>query len=137
MRQLLFFLIPFLVCACGSEESLKKQQFISQGKLVYQKQCVQCHQEDGNGYEMLYPPLNKADILVKDPMSNLCYIVNGLDGELIVNGASYNMPMPKFNHLTNDELAKLLTYISNAWDNKGELSEAEDIAKSRSANCAN
>lgn len=130
------FLFALVIQSCSSD-SLKKQQFISQGKLVYQKQCIHCHQGDGNGYEKLYPPINQADFFTKDPLQSICHIVNGLEGEILVNGETYNMPMPKFNHLTNDELAKLLTYLDNAWQNKGKLYSAKEIEAFRNENCGN
>ncbi|MFY0675454.1 MAG: cytochrome c [Bacteroidia bacterium] len=119
-----------------SEVDRKKQQYISYGRLVYQKQCVNCHQADGNGYEKLYPPLNKADFLINDPIQSLCIIVNGAKGEMVVNGDVYNQPMPNFSHLKADELAKLLTYITNAWDNKGKLYTDKEIERALEQNCA-
>ena len=102
---------------------------MSMGKLVYQKQCANCHQIDGNGYERLYPPLNKADYLQKQPKDALCIIYHGREAPLVVNGNEYDMKMPAFDHLKADELAKVLTYITNSWDNKsGHLyTEAEII----------
>lgn len=66
---------------------------------------------------------------MEDPLNSLCLIVNGAKGEMVVNGKTYNQPMPGFSHLKADELAKLLTYITNAWDNKGKLYTDEEIAK--------
>jgi mono/diheme cytochrome c family protein len=129
--RLSIFTILLSLIAFGScnEADRKKQQYISYGRLVYQKQCTNCHQNDGNGYEELYPPLNNSDYLMEDPLNSLCLIVNGAKGEMVVNGKTYNQPMPDFSHLKADELAKLLTYITNAWDNKGKLYTDEEIAK--------
>ena len=116
-----------LIIACQPTD-LKKKQFTSFGKLVYQKQCANCHQTDGNGYQALYPPLNGSDILMKNPMEQLNTIVHGSPGGMEVNGKKYSMSMPKFDHLTHDELAKVLTFITNSWENSSRLYTAEEVA---------
>lgn len=136
MRTIYYFL--FLLCAvviigygCGTNSSnIKFKQYMSMGKLVYQKQCTNCHQDDGNGYEKLYPPLNGADFLLNNPSGSLCIIYQGRSLPLTVNGQEYNMKMPSFAHLKPDELAKVMTYITNAWDNDGgHLYTEEEVGK--------
>lgn len=129
-------LLVFIALVSCDEADRKKQQYISYGRLVYQKQCTNCHQDDGNGYEQLYPPINNSDYLNGDPFRSLCLIVNGAKGEMVVNGKTYNQPMPEFSHLKADELAKLLTYITNAWDNNGRLYTDKEIAQALKK-CAN
>ncbi|MGB0429546.1 MAG: c-type cytochrome [Bacteroidia bacterium] len=124
----IFGLVIYGLSSCHNSDR-KRQQYISMGRMVYQKQCTNCHQKDGNGYEALYPPLNNSDYLNQDPLKSLCIIINGAKGEMVVNGSTYNMPMPNFRHLKADELAKLMTYITNSWDNKGRLYTDEEMAE--------
>jgi len=119
-----------------SPENQKKQQYISYGRLVYQKQCANCHQDNGNGYEKLYPPINNSDIFNANQLASICTIYYGSKNGLRVNNETYSMEMPKFDHLKADELAKLLTYISNAWDNEGRLYTEEEIIETLK-NCSN
>lgn len=118
-----------MVSSCDSSGSSRQfQQYMSMGKLVYQKNCTNCHQHDGNGYERLYPPLNKADFLESNPEAALCILYHGRKEPLMINGVEYNMKMPRFDHLSSDELAKVMTYITNAWDNeKGHLFTEQEI----------
>ena len=101
----------------SSKERVKLQQYIVQGKGLYLKHCVNCHQPDGKGFAQLYPPLSKADFLLENIPRAACIIKHGQIGEIYVNGNSYNQQMPAFTELTNLEIAELLTYISNSWEN--------------------
>lgn len=52
-------------------------------------------------------------------------VVNGLSGEITVNGEKYNQVMPA-STLTDEEIADVFTYILNNFDNKGgEVTAAE------------
>lgn len=106
------------IAGCGSDEKNRKmRQYTSYGKYIYQRQCVNCHQTQGDGYEALYPPIAGADYFLEDPDRTICLIYNGHEGGLTVNGKDYDLPMPDFDHLKPDEMAKLMTYIGNAWGN--------------------
>ncbi|MBI1184193.1 c-type cytochrome [bacterium] len=136
IKTVLVFVFAFVLLAGCNDADRKKQQFISLGRLVYQKQCANCHQDNGNGYEALYPPINQSDYFLANPLNSLCLIVNGAEEPMTVNGKEYNLPMPSFAHLKPDELAKLLTYLSNSWDNDGSFYSEEDVTKTL-ATCSN
>jgi cytochrome c551 len=68
----------------------------------------------------LYPPLNKSDFMDNNFEKVICLITNGISGELIVNGKSYNKTMPGVQSLTDLEVAEIATYIYNTWEhNRG------------------
>lgn len=73
--------------------------------------------EDGEGLGKLIPPLNQADYLLNDVLGAAKIIANGQQGEIMVNDIQYNQPMPGYSNLNANQIAELLTYISNAWDN--------------------
>jgi len=43
-------------------------------------------------------------------------VLNGLTGEITVNGAQFNSIMTK-QDLTDEEIANVLTYVYNSWGN--------------------
>lgn len=118
-----------------SRQKTRMQQYYRLGKTLYMTHCSNCHQPDGKGLGQLYPPLAKSDYLMKDPVKTVCIIKNGLEGEIIVNGKTYNQPMPAHDNLTNIEIAEIITYISNSWGNQSGLHDVNTIEKA-SAECS-
>lgn len=112
-----------------SQTKTRMQQYYRMGKTLYITHCTNCHQADGKGLGTLYPPLAKSDYLMKDPVKTVCLIKNGIQGEIVVNGITYNQPMPAHDNLTNIEIAEIITYISNSWGNKSGLHEVNTIEK--------
>jgi cytochrome c551 len=107
--------------------SIKFRQYYVQGEKLYQKHCSNCHQKDGTGLGLLYPPLAKSDYLEQNFDSVICLIRYGRSGPIIVNGKKFDQPMPPIPALGDLEIAEITTYIYNTWGNEpgetsGELS---------------
>lgn len=103
--------------ACQSEEEIKRQKYITEGILLYQTNCANCHQKDGKGLEALYPPITGSEYLSK-PDSIIHIIRHGQQGPIVVNGKRYNRPMPPQTHLSNLEIAEIVSYINAEWGQK-------------------
>jgi hypothetical protein len=58
----------------------------------------------------------------------------GLQGEVIVNGSSYNQAMPGVSSLTDLEVAEIATYIYNSWEHKRGIVTVQE-ATSALATC--
>ena len=95
--------------------SIRMRQYKIQGKTLYNKECAQCHQEDGSGFAQLYPPLKDSDYLQEDVQRAFCIIRNGLSEEIEVNGKTYRQAMPAHTRLTNLEIAEIMTYVYSEW----------------------
>lgn len=106
--------------------NMTKEQKIEQGKAIYAKVCQACHQANGNGIPNTFPPLTKSDYIAKDLKKSIDGVVNGLTGEIEVNGAKYNQTMPKAD-LTDEEIASVFTYVLNEFDNGGGEVNAADV----------
>ncbi len=116
-----------LYAGMDDKTKTRMQQYYRQGKKLYLTHCASCHQIDGKGLASLYPPLSGADYLMKDPVKVACIIKKGISGEIVVNGTKYNQPMPSLDYLTNIEIAEIITYISNSWENKSTLHEVKTV----------
>lgn len=57
----------------------------------------------------------------------MCVMKFGIQGEITVNGQSYNKAMPAIPSLTELEIAEIATYIGNSWGHERGLI---DVAKS-------
>lgn len=104
---------------------LKFRQYAVQGRKLYSQHCANCHQPDGSGLGQLIPPLAGSDYLEKNKENVLCIIRWGLEGPIVVNGQEYNQPMPPNPQLKDIEIAKIVTYINNAWGNEGEFVQVQ------------
>ncbi len=57
-------------------------------------------------------------------------VIHGLTGEITVNGNQYNSVMPAL-ALNDEDVANVMTYVLNTWENSGGEVKPEDVAKIR------
>lgn len=100
------------------------------GKQVYMTTCFACHQSEGQGIESVFPPLAASDYLNADVDRSIKVVLQGLQGEITVNGETYNNVMPS-QGLTDEEIANVLTYIYNSWGNDKQQVTPAMVAKIR------
>ncbi|MGE9268436.1 MAG: DUF7133 domain-containing protein, partial [Verrucomicrobiales bacterium] len=103
------------------------------GQAVYNLTCIACHGPDGNGVEGAFPPINGADWLTGDPEIPAKIILRGLQGPVEVKGKSYNSIMPPLVDLTDQQIADVLTYARQNWENDARPVSADEIKKIRAA----
>jgi nitrite reductase (NO-forming) len=101
------------------------------GKSIYATSCFACHQQNGEGIPNVFPPLAKSDYLNKNKEAAIDAVINGLSGEITVNGKKYNGIMPPQN-LNNQQIAAVLTYVYKQWGNSGKSVSEEEVTKVRS-----
>ena len=122
--------IIVLFYACGGTENKsgteqssvpvifeKVSSEVLNGENVYKKNCIACHQANGEGIVNAFPPLAKSDFL-PDKSQVINQVINGKAGEMTVNGIKYNGSMPAQN-LSDEEVAAVLTYVYSSWGNSG------------------
>ena len=103
---------------------------IAAGKQVYETVCMACHQADGKGLPGAFPPLAGSDYLAGDPARAVGVVVNGLQGEVVVNGVKFNSVMPAMVQLSDEQIADALTYAMNTWGNSaGSITVAQVAAE--------
>ncbi len=102
---------------------------LTAGKTIYEGKCQACHQANGQGLGDNFPPLAKSDFL-KDKTATIKSIINGISGEIEVNGKKYSMPMAAV-VLTDQEAMDVVNYILNSWENKYGSVTLEDIKAAR------
>ncbi len=114
-----------------SDQQLPKEQQIEAGKTLYLGTCSTCHQLDGNGTARVFPPLAKSDYVAGDKKRVIETVLNGLKGEVTVNGALFNSVMPSWSHLPDDAIANILTYVLNSFGNAGGQVTTAEVADVR------
>ncbi|MCB1041474.1 MAG: c-type cytochrome [Acidobacteria bacterium] len=101
------------------------------GKSIYMATCSPCHQPNGMGLKGAFPPLAHSDFLKSDKEKGVGIVLKGLTGEVTVNGEKYNSVMPSQHHLSDAEIANVLTYVLNTWGNDFGHVTAAEVSKAR------
>ncbi len=107
-----------------------KAERIEAGKVVFTRNCVACHQPDGKGIPSAFPPLAQSDFLNADMTRAIGVVSGGLTGKVTVNEHDFNGVMPAWN-LSDEDIAAVLTFVSNSWGNAGQDVTPADVASHR------
>ncbi len=103
------------------------------GKELYEREayCGTCHQEHGQGLAAAgYPPLKQSKWVRKDAERLIKLTLKGMYGPITVMNRDYpgNVPMTPFEGLMNDEeIAAVLTYVRNTFDNRSGAITPEQV----------
>ncbi|MCS6818494.1 MAG: cytochrome c [Chitinophagales bacterium] len=81
------------------------------GKALYETHCSNCHGREGEGIRQLIPPLKNADYALNHFDSIPCWIINGMNHSIVVNGKVYEQTMYPIK-LNEVEIANVMNYIS-------------------------
>jgi mono/diheme cytochrome c family protein len=68
-----------------------------------------------------------------DKERSIHVVLAGLSGPVTVNGQTYNNVMPSWAHLTDHEIANVLTYVRNSFGNRGDPVRDDEVAKVRAS----
>ena len=134
-------LIVFLICSCSqkapeviiSNIAFKPldlnfiQPNPNDGKTLFLSHCLSCHQIDGSGVPGRFPPLNKVWLNDKEGLIKI--VLQGLQGEIKVDDEIYNNIMPKVIDLSDEQIAKLLTYVRKNFGNNPVPLQLEEVTK--------
>ena len=95
------------------------------GSRVYAANCVACHQAGGTGMAGAFPPLAGHVPELLKRADGRTYVgkvlLFGLEGAINVNGNAFAGAMPAWSALSDNDIADVLNYVSNAWDNGKSL----------------
>lgn len=114
--------------ACSQNDN-KLTQYTRQGEELYLKRCANCHQADGKGLGLVYPPVDQSDFIDNNLEKVICLIEYGTSGEMLVNGKPFNKPMPGVPTLTDLEIAEIATFLYNSWGRSKGIVEVKRVTK--------
>ena len=97
------------------------------GKNIYAK-CSGCHGSTGSGDGNQFPPLAGSDWVTGNTERLSQIILNGLSGPIDVDGKTYNGNMPAQSPLTAAELAAVMTFVRNEFNDVGDFVSIEQAA---------
>ena len=105
-----------------TEKVWTKAELIERGQGVYLKNCVACHQANGQGLPPVFPSLEGSQIVMRDKARNIEILMEGVQGAA----------MQAFSkQLSEVDIASVITYTRDSWSNgkngDGEILVPKDI----------
>jgi cytochrome c oxidase subunit 2 len=107
-----------------TEKEWSLAELTQRGEGIYQKNCVACHQMNGEGLPPIFPALAGRDIVMFDKDRNVEILMEGVQGAAMQSFA---------NQLSEVDMAAVITYTRQAWGNAengdGEYVVPSDIVE--------
>jgi cytochrome c oxidase subunit II len=92
------------------------------GEKIYAQNCVACHQATGMGVTGAFPALSGSKLTTGPKEDQIKLVLNGKPGTA----------MNAFKHLSDVDLAAVMTYTRNSWNNKtGDMVAPADVKSLR------
>ncbi|MCU4154513.1 cytochrome c [Carboxylicivirga sp. A043] len=121
--------------ACGSPQKKHVEQKTVEstglanqnGKLVYKRHCLACHQANAGGIPKMYPPLAKNKVISGEKEQLIGIVLNGMSGEIEVNGETYNGVMAGYRNLSDKDIADVLNYLRAGFGNTGDIITEDEV----------
>ncbi|MFW5968121.1 MAG: cytochrome c oxidase subunit II [Persicimonas sp.] len=103
------------------------------GEQIYSSTCATCHGDDGKGEPGTYPPLVDTRFTTDEDRKreHIEIVLNGLEGEIEVQGETYDGVMQSFDSLNDAEVAAVINHERTSWGNDGGEVDEEMVAEVR------
>ncbi len=110
-----------------AEASADKQwsmaELMARGESIYNQSCAACHQAAGTGLPGVFPALKGSTVATGPVAEHLNIVINGKPGTAMAAWGG---------QLNDLEIAALITYERNAWDNNtGDRVQPADVKAAR------
>ena len=103
-----------------------------EGEAVYVDNCSACHVRDGSGIPGLFPRLAGAPSVQQADLTTPIHVIVTGTQAASTAAAPTGPAMPSFGwHLSDDEIAAVVTYLGNSWGNSASPVSARDVASIR------
>ncbi len=112
-----FMAILIIAASCQNDGQIEFNRFYSNGSVVYQAHCQNCHGAKGEGLQGLIPSLADSIYLKNNKSALACQLNNGLKGKITILNKEFEGEMPA-SKLSPLEIAQVLTYVANSFGNK-------------------
>lgn len=99
----------------------------TRGKIIYAKECITCHQADGGGVPGLNPPLAESSWATGDKARIIHIVLNGMNDRVEIDGEYYSNSIASHKHLTNKQIADVLTYVRTSFGNNASAVSAAEV----------
>lgn len=115
----------------AEEAAVAEEEEIIGNKLAFETNCGSCHQADGKGVPGAFPPLIETPWVMGEKEELITIVLNGLSGEIEVNGEKYNQVMAGLDYLSDEDVAGILTYVRHYYGKESSAVTPEEVATVR------
>lgn len=130
-KAICLFLIISLPGKLFAQRNTIPNKVMLAGKSIYMQRCATCHQVNGEGAQNMIPPLIRTTYVLGSKTRLIGIVLNGLSGEMEVNGNLYGNEMPSLSDLSDTDIAAVLTFVRNSFGNKAGAVSVESVKKVR------
>lgn len=127
------FLFAFYFAAFSQTTSGDLKSSVARGKKLYAQYCLTCHQIDGSGVPNMNPPLIQTSYVTGDKTKLIQWVLKGSKEKIPIDDKYYSNNMPPQNYLKNQQIADILTYIRNNFENKASAISVVEVKQARAA----
>jgi len=125
---------PALACLClGACGNAPSPETLAEGQAVYEQYCLTCHQASGRGVPGMAPSLVKSDWVAGDEERLIRVVLEGLEGPITVSGESFEGVMGAQAYLTDEQVAAVLTWLRQSFENHAPPVDPGRVAELRAA----
>ena len=134
MRYMLAIVASLCVACSGPSSDSAGPELDSRmqkGRAIYLGNCAACHGPTGEGLRGTFPPLAGSDYLADNRSAVIRGVLYGQQGQIVVNGETYNGVMPGFGHLSDEDIATVISYVFTSWGNSLDPVSADEVTRLR------
>ncbi len=106
----------------------RSRDVADEGRKIYNIYCLSCHQSDGRGDGNRYPTLVASEWVTGNKNKLISVLLNGLAGPITVNGKQFDDVMPKHDFLTDEEIAKVLSFVRLNFENNASAIHSTEVS---------
>jgi len=106
----------------SADKTWSKDELMAKGKNIYDTKCAACHQVTGLGLPPAFPALKDSPVAMGPIAGHLDIVLKGKEGTA----------MQAWGTMNDLEIAAIVTYERNAWDNNtGDVVQPADVKQAR------
>lgn len=109
------------------------QASLVNGKKIYQANCLTCHQANGGGVPKMNPPLTNASFVNGAKDTLIRWVLLGSTEKVPIDGKYYSNNMPAQAGLPDKDIADVLSYIRNNFNNKSSRITVKEVKAVRAS----
>jgi len=105
--------------APAATKDLSREELLKKGETVYNANCAACHQATGKGLPPNFPSLVGSPYIKGPALAHVKHTLNGAG------------LMPPFKHLSDLDIAAVVSYERSSWGNKSDIVQPAAVAAAR------